>query len=166
MPKSLQYVRKLLSGMTNLFAKSLCETIICGTREPESFCGTLGKRCFGRLPQTTPKLNWKSPKLFKLLGPKNNNKPTPQPPQKTWKTSKHYQEKQKPTKKTSNMLNTSVIIIYTLYINKTHPKEKKRHPLPAARPCQRPPRCGARTTRGCEDRRPVGWWTQKEGSLQ
>ena len=36
-------------------------------------CGTLGSmvRGFGQLLQTTPKLYWKNPKLFKLLGKKN-----------------------------------------------------------------------------------------------
>ena len=43
--------------------------------EPELFtveplCGTSRNlvQGFGRLPQTTPKLYWKNPKLFKLLG--------------------------------------------------------------------------------------------------
>ena len=36
----------------------------------EPLCGTLGNLVpgLGRLPQTTPKLYWKNPKLFKLLG--------------------------------------------------------------------------------------------------
>ena len=36
----------------------------------EPLCGTLGNLVsgFGRLPQTTPQLYWKNPKLFKLLG--------------------------------------------------------------------------------------------------
>ena len=47
-------------------------TFICGTWElgrVEPLCGTLGNLVpdFGRLPQTTPELYWKNPKLFKLL---------------------------------------------------------------------------------------------------
>ena len=81
---------KLLSRtfMTNLFAKP---SIILWnlSLEPwnlylwnlellrvEPVCGTLGNLVpgFGRLPQTTPKLYRKNPKLFKLLGEKNRNK--------------------------------------------------------------------------------------------
>ena len=48
---------------------------LCGSFEPcellrlEPLCGALGNLVpgFGRLPQTTPKLYWKNPKLFKLL---------------------------------------------------------------------------------------------------
>ena len=48
---------------------------LCGTGEllrVEPSCGTLRILVpgFGRLPQTTPKLYWKNPKLFKLLGNK------------------------------------------------------------------------------------------------
>ena len=37
-------------------------------------CGTLRNLVpgFGQLPQTTPKLYWKNPKLIKLLGKKQN----------------------------------------------------------------------------------------------
>ena len=46
-----------------------------GEPEPlrvEPLCATLGNvfRGFGQLPQSTPKLYWKYPKLFKLLGKK------------------------------------------------------------------------------------------------
>ena len=82
---------KLLSEtfMTNIFAKRLCGTFlwnlgtfVCGTWElvkvepfiwnlgkPEPLCGTSGLvPGFWPLPQTTPKLYWKNPKLLKLLG--------------------------------------------------------------------------------------------------
>ena len=57
-------------------------TFICGTWElvrEEPLCGTLGYLVpgFGRLPQTTTKLYWKNPKLFKLLG--KNVKKSQQP---------------------------------------------------------------------------------------
>ena len=57
---------------------------LCGTEEHlrvEPACGTLGNLVpgFERLPQTTPKLYWKNPKLFKLLGKKKLRSPPEQP---------------------------------------------------------------------------------------
>ena len=62
-------------GEPELYVEALWTPELLNLGEPEllrlePLCGTLGNLVpgFGRLPQTTPKLYWKHPKLFKLLG--------------------------------------------------------------------------------------------------